>query len=114
MKLDYIHAYNTFGDSVVRLYDFGKSEAQLFRDAVEQHLLVQQMPLDLNQLTFIEARNCAVILRLAETDEGMLTENGKHFVCELTPAAYKEILRLLEPYCLRDAKTHQMLYPSIS
>lgn len=110
MKLDYTGAINEYGDNMVRLYDFGKSEATLFRNIVKQSLLNDQTDLDLSTIEFIELRNCNLILRLAEVDEGIRTLDNIHFFCDLTTEGYEKMMATLEPFTKRETKGYQYLY----
>lgn len=110
MQLDFIENINAFGDNVVRLYDFKSAEAMQLRDALKDSLENNKMPFDSTTLDFIEARNCQLIFRISETDEGIITEDKQLFYCDLTPQAYQEMLRLIEPFCHKDTKTYQYLY----
>lgn len=110
MKLDYIPNINGFGDSLVRLYQFDKLEAQLLKEAIEQIILIDGLPLDLGALDFIESRNCTVVFRLSDEDEGMVLNNRNHFFCDLTRDAYLKMVKLMEPFCLKDRTSHQFLY----
>ncbi|MEQ8711942.1 MAG: hypothetical protein RIC80_02940 [Cyclobacteriaceae bacterium] len=110
MRLDYIPDINNFGDCVVRLYDFGKSEALQFKDAISVTLLAKQQPLDLNQLAYIQADNCVVVLELGTEDLGMVTQDDHHFTCTLTLESYQKMVNLITPFCDKDGTSHQMLY----
>ena len=110
MKLDYIDEINEYGDNLVRLYDFNSAEANKFFLAIQQTLIVNKMPLDLSTLDFIEARNCSLVLRLSDEDNGIITTNNKKFFCELTFKGYEHMLTLLEPFCKKETKGYQWLY----
>lgn len=110
MKLDYIKRINEYGDNIVRLYDFGQTEAVKFRQIVQLSIIIKKEELDLSSVDFIEARNCNLILRLSDSDEGIVTIDNKTFFCDLTYQAYVKMLALLKPYCLRDTKGYQWLY----
>ena len=110
MKLEFINEVNEYGDQVVRLFAFDKSQAAQFRDAVQQTVIDQQKSLDLSSLDFIEITNCNLILHIAEEDEGILTHDHKLFFCDLTLDGYRNMLRLIEPYCIKDSRSFQMLY----
>ncbi|MES2837733.1 MAG: hypothetical protein V4667_09430 [Bacteroidota bacterium] len=109
MKLDYIENINAYGDNVVRLYDFEMAEANKFSSLIQQ-LITNALSIDLSSIDFIEARNCNLILRICDTDEGITSENDVDFYCDLTVAAYKNMLKLIEPFCKKKTKAHQFLY----
>jgi len=110
MTLDFIDPINAYGDNVVRLYSFDKAEALLFRDAVLQTVLRDKQELHLSTLEFIDLRNCRLVLRLSEEDQGIISSNKIDFYCELSLAGYERMLLLIEPFCHRETKAHQWLY----
>jgi hypothetical protein len=110
MKLDYIDEINEYGEDVVRLYEFKKEEAILFKEAIEKTIIKKQEELQLEGLEFIESRNCYLTLRLSESDEGILTLDNLNFYCFLTLDGYKEMIKLIEPFCKKDMKAYQLLY----
>ena len=110
MKLGFLDNVNEYGDQVVRLYNFNKAEAILFRDAVQKTVIDANQSLDLLSLEFIEHTNCKLILHIAETDEGILTMDNETFFCDLTMEGYKNMIRLIEPFCIKESKSFKMLY----
>ncbi|MDP1747684.1 MAG: hypothetical protein Q8L90_19070, partial [Bacteroidota bacterium] len=46
----------------------------------------------------------------SDTDEGVFSIDNKTFFCDLTIEGYKEMLRLIEPYCNKNTRSFQMLY----
>ncbi len=110
MELDFIENINEFGENVVRLYNFDKSQAIQFRDLIKDTIVNKKQKLDLSQVEFIEARNCNLILGLFKTDEGIISNDNKTFYCALTLESYKNMLKLLEPFCKKDIKAYKFLY----
>lgn len=110
MKLDYIENINEFGENVVRLYNFDKSQVIKFRELIKDTIVNRKQKLDLSQVDFIEKRNCNLILGLFKTDEGMLSRDNKTFYCALTLETYTNMLKLLEPFCEKETKGYQYLY----
>ncbi|NOQ24564.1 MAG: hypothetical protein GQ564_04305 [Bacteroidales bacterium] len=110
MELDYIENVNEFGENIVRLYNFDKSQAIQFRDLIKDTIVNKKQKLDLSQVEFIEARNCNLILGLFKTDEGIISNDNKTFYCILTLESYKNILKLIEPFCKKDIKAYKFLY----
>jgi len=109
MTIDYIPDINPYGENVVRLYDFDSVEAERFRKALHQVVLVEKQPLDLMTLLFMKARNANLILRIAEEDEGITTENGHEFYCDLTLTAYERMEALITPFCHKETVAYQIL-----
>ncbi len=110
MELDYIENINEFGENILRLYNFDKSQAILFRELIKDTIVNRKRKLDLSQVEFIERRNCNLILGLFKTDEGIFSTDNKTFYCALTLESYKNILKLLEPFCKKETKAYQFLY----
>jgi len=84
MELDYIENINEYGDNVVRLYNFDKSQAIKFRELIKDIIVNRKQKLNLSQVGFIENRNCNLILGLFKTNEGILSSANKTFYCALT------------------------------
>jgi len=110
MELDYIENINEYGDNVVRLYNFDKSQAIKFRALIKDIVVNRKQKLDLSQIGFIENRNCNLILGLFKTDEGILSSDNKTFYCALTLESYNTMLKLLESFCEKETKGYQYLY----
>ena len=109
MTIDYIPDINAYGENVVRLYDFDSVEAERFRKALHQVVLVEKQPLDLMTLLFMKSRNANLILRISEEDEGITTKNGHEFYCDLTIAAYEKMEELITPFCHKETVAYQIL-----
>jgi hypothetical protein len=110
MELDYIKNINEYGESVVRLYNFDKSQSIKFRDLIQGVIVDKKQKLDLSLVDFIEGRNCNLILGLFKADEGILTNDHETFYCALTLEGFNTMLKLLESFCKKETKGHQYLY----
>ncbi|MBK7966309.1 MAG: hypothetical protein IPK10_14185 [Bacteroidetes bacterium] len=110
MTLDYIQEINEYGDDLVRLFDFDKSEAILFRDAIQESILLKNEELDLASLSFVQLNNYNLILVIGEEDDGIFSNRENNFICSLTLASYEKMLTLLEPFCTKETKGYQYLY----
>ncbi len=110
MELDYIGNVNAYGENIVRLYNFDKSEASKLSTLIEETIVKGKKKLDLSQVDFIERRNCNLILGIYESDEGIFSVDGETFYCALTLDGYRHMLTLLAPFCQKDSKSHQYLY----
>jgi len=110
MQLDYIEKINEYGDAVVRLYDFDKTQAVLFRQLIQETIINNKNNLDLSSVKFIQSRNCNLTLRICEEDLGIITADKKNFFCDLSTESYIDMLSLLEPFCLKETKGYQWLY----
>lgn len=110
MELDYIENYNGLDENLVRLYNFDKSEAIKFKDLLEETVIKKKQKLNLAEVDFIEPRNCNLIFGLFKSDEGILTKDNETFFCILTLDGFKEMVKLIEPFCKKDSRAHQYLY----
>tara|TARA_R110002051_G_scaffold64596_1_gene117727 strand:- start:97 stop:480 length:384 start_codon:yes stop_codon:yes gene_type:complete len=110
MEVDYIENFNGLDENLVRLYNFDKDEATKFKDLLEETVINQKQKLNLAEVDFIEPRNCNLIFGLFKSDEGILTKDNETFFCILTLDGFKEMIKLIEPFCKKDSRAHQYLY----
>ncbi|WP_405609710.1 hypothetical protein [Polaribacter sp. Asnod1-A03] len=110
MELDYIENIDGHDQNIVRLYNFNKAEAILFRDLIVDTVILKKQKLDLSKVDFIEPRNCNLILGLFKTDEGILTKDNETFFCVLTLEGFTNMARLIEPFCRKESRGYQYLY----
>jgi hypothetical protein len=110
MELDYIENVNGLGENVVRLYSFNKAEAIQFRTLLKEKIIDKKQKLDLSEVDFIKPRNCNLIFGLFKSDEGIITKDNETFFCVLTLIGFKNMLKLLEPFCNKESRSFQYLY----
>ncbi len=110
MRLDYIENTDEYGDDMVRLYDFKREESIKFRQFVQDFLDSGKDQIDITEVDFIEPRNCSLIFCISEEDEGIVSDNGVNFYCNLTRKGYEKMLLLLDPFCKRETSGYQYLY----
>jgi hypothetical protein len=110
MELDYLENVNGLDENVVRLYNFNKAEAILFRDLLVETVILKKEKLNLAEVDFITPRNCNLILGLFKTNEGILTKDNQTFFCVLTLAIFINMIHLLDPFCQKESKGYQYLY----
>ncbi|PQJ76418.1 hypothetical protein [Polaribacter glomeratus] len=110
MELDYIEDIDGHEQNIVRLYNFNKAEAILFRDLLKATVIDKKQKLDLATVAFITPRNCNLIFGLFKTDEGILTKDNETFFCILTLDGFKKMIKLIEPFCKKESKGYQYLY----
>jgi hypothetical protein len=110
MELDYIENIDGHDQNIVRLYNFNKAEAILFRDLLVDTVILKKQKLNLAEIDFIEPRNCNLILGLFKTDEGILTKDNETFFCVLTLEGFTNMARLIEPFCKKESRGYQYLY----
>jgi hypothetical protein len=110
MRLDYIDNVNEYGDNIVRLYEFDKSQAERFRQAIQETIIANKKDLDLSTIDFIQNRNCNLTLRISVEDIGIITTDKETFFCDLTLQGYAKMVSLLNPFCNRETIGYQFLY----
>jgi len=49
-------------------------------------------------------------LAVSDENEGIFTQDNKHFVCKLTIEAYKQMAFLMDPFCEANIGGYQWLY----
>lgn len=113
MKLEWLQGmeeYDLESDEIVRLFDFTKDEALLFKKAIEYFVLELNESLDLTRLSYVEALNCNLIFQLTDEDYGIEFVQKTGFICGLTRDSYEKMIQLIEPFCARDLSSYQWLY----
>ena len=113
MKLEWLQGMEEYGlesDEIVRLFDFTKDEASLFKKALEYFVIQLNEPLDLTRLSYVEAVNCNLIFQQSDEDYGIEFVPKVGFVCGLTKGSYLRMISLIEPFCNRDLSSYQWLY----
>ena len=110
MQLDFIEDINEFGESLVRLYDFDQAQSIQFRDLIQKGVIEKEMKVNLNTMDFIEARNCQLIMGMADSNEGIISNDNETFYCILTLESYQKMVELLQPFCEKETKAHAFLY----
>ena len=110
MELDYIENVNGLGENVVRLYNFNKAEAIQFRAVLQNTVIDKKQKLDLSEVDFITPRNCNLIFGLFKSDEGIITKDNETFFCVLTLEGFKNMVKLLAPFCKKESRSFQYLY----
>lgn len=110
MEIDYLDDINGHDQNIVRLYNFDKAEAILFRDLLKDTIIDKRQKLDLSEVDFIEPRNCNLIFGLFKSDEGILTKDNENFFCILTLDGFQRMLELIEPFCNKESRGYQYLY----
>jgi hypothetical protein len=110
MELDYIENYNGLDENIVRLYDANKEESIKFRALLIETVIHKKQKLDVSQIDFITPINCNLIFGLFKSDEGILSKDNQTFFCILTLESFKNMVKLLEPFCKKESKGYQYLY----
>jgi len=110
MKLKFLENINEYDEHAVRLNDFDKTQAAMFLQILIDLTKNDQQSINLSDFEFIEPINCELTLRVSETDEGIITDDYEHFFCDLTLESYAEIIKLIEPFCLKETDAYRILY----
>ncbi len=110
MKLKFLENINEYDEHAVRLNDFDKTQAAMFLQILNDLTTNAGQFINLSDYEFIEPINCELILRISETDEGIITEDNTHFFCDLTLEAYTKMIKLIEPFCIRETDAYRILY----
>ena len=110
MKLKFLENINEYDEHAVRLNDFDKSQAAMFLAILNDLIKNKQQFINLSDFEFIESVNCELVLRVSETDEGIVSDDNVHFFCDLTLDAYTEMIKLIEPFCLKETDAYRILY----
>lgn len=110
MELDYIEDIDGHEQNIVRLYNFNQAEAIQFRDLLKAKVIDKKQKLDLAQVDFITPRNCNLIFGLFKSDEGILTKDYQTFFCILTLEGFKNMVKLIEPFCKKESRSYKYLY----
>jgi len=110
MKLKFLENINEYDEHAVRLNDFDKTQAAMFLQILIDLTKNAGQFINLSDYEFIEPINCELILRVSETDEGITTEDYQHFLCDLTLEGYAEMIKLIEPFCIKESDAYRILY----
>jgi len=110
VKLKFLENINEYEEHAIRLNDFDKSQAGLFLQILSGLVNTKINTIELSDYEFIEPVNCSLTLRISETDEGIVTDDFKQFYCDLTTEGYKEMIKLIEPFCIKETDAYRILY----
>ena len=113
MKLGYIENINQYQENILKLYNFDKSQAIMFRNLIQEVIIKRKEKLDLSEIDFIDTDSYNLVLGLFKTDEGIMSNDNKNFVCALTLTGFKNMLKLIEPFCNKEAKSYQYLFQAL-
>ena len=98
-------------DQLIRLFDFDTLQANKLRQKIQEIIIEKGERLDLSKLEFIETINCNLVLSISDVNTGILINNENNFICEITTDGYKNMVDLLEPFCIKDSSNiYQWLY----
>jgi len=110
VKLKFLENINEYEEHAIRLNDFDKSQAGLFLQILSGLVNTKINTIELSDYEFIESVNCSLTLRISETDEGIVTDDFKQFYCDLTTEGYNEMIKLIEPFCIKETDAYRILY----
>ncbi|SOE23629.1 hypothetical protein SAMN06298216_4014 [Spirosomataceae bacterium TFI 002] len=110
MTLDYLSNINSYGEHLVRIYNFNQSQAAAFYDVFKTTIIENRAVLDLSEVLFIDRNGINLKFRIFPEDEGLRTNDGTNFFCDMTYESFENMLRLMEPFCHKETRTYQYLY----
>jgi hypothetical protein len=116
MKLEYLDDISDGGkfpgadpNQLIRLYDFDHLEMRELCRSLRD-FVVDRGPLNLNSLSIINPVNCNLILSVSNENKGINSTDKQNFYCDLTTDTYRQMIILLEPFCIKNATGYQWLY----
>lgn len=105
MKLEFLNDLSDGGkygevisDNLIRLYDFDCTEAKMLMQLIQENLLNKRNNLDLNEIHFIEALNCKLLLKVSTLNTGIVHLENDQFVCLMNAESYKHMVSNIEPF----------------
>jgi hypothetical protein len=110
MKLKFLENINEYDEHAVRLNDFDKHQAAMFLNILIELATNEKPVINLADYEFIEPVNCELVLRVSENDEGIISDDYVHFFCDLTLETYAEMIKLVEPFSLKETDAYRILY----
>lgn len=110
MKLKFLENINEYDEHAIRLNDFDKVQAGRFLQILTDLTKNDKQFINLSDHEFVEPVNCELTFRVTETDEGITTEDYQHFFCDLTLEGYAEMIKLIEPFCVKETDAYRILY----
>ncbi len=97
-------------NQLIRLYDFDTFQAENLRQAIRKIIIGSNKEINLATLDFIYPVNCNLNLRISDSDKGIAKSDNKIFICDLTIEKYREMIILMEPFCIKETNGYQWLY----
>lgn len=117
MKIEYLNDIseggrytNVVSDNLIRLFDFDATQARRLQEIIKKAILDERGTVDLSSLEFIRSVNCNLVLRIADANEGITTNDNYNFVCSLMIGNYEEMIGGIEPFCKPGVGGYQWLY----
>jgi hypothetical protein len=97
-------------EQLVRLYDFGSSQALLLKEAIQKNIIDGKEGINLSSFEFIDPINCKLDFQISNEDTGITTNDKYNFVCSMTIKGYETMVYLIEPFCHEHSGGYQWLY----
>jgi hypothetical protein len=114
MKIDYITDVDPAHpkDSILRIFDFDRSEAYHFREILSKLADGLITETDLTGLAFVTpVGGCRLILKAGSKDRGIVPLPGNIFECILTKISWQNAEGLVAPFCDEGGESgYQWLY----
>ena len=109
MKLEYLPGGSP-ECPLIRLYDFGQSEAKQLRKLVESLATGGRENVALHNEAWVESvGGCSLNLRRANRNQGIRQSRTLRFECLLSPGGWSNVEGLLEPFCESETTGFQWL-----
>jgi hypothetical protein len=99
VKLEYLHA-DSPECPLIRLYDFGQSEAKRLRELVKSLATGDRENVALHNEAWVESvGGCSLDLRRENRNQGIRQSQTLRFECVLNSDGWSNVEGLLEPFC---------------
>jgi hypothetical protein len=99
VKLEYLHAGSP-ECPLIRLYDFGQSEAKRLRELVKSLATGDRENVALHNEAWVESvGGCSLDLRRENRNQGIRQSQTLRFECVLNSDGWSNVEGLLEPFC---------------
>ena len=114
MKIEYLTNVDRTRpkDSILRIFDFNRSEARLFKEILSKLVDGSAAETDITVLPFVTSvGGCRLILKVGKKDIGIVALPGNVFECILTRDGWENAADLIGPFCSeKDVSGYQWLY----
>lgn len=92
---------------LIRLFDFGPLEAKRLVGIFSQLADGSLHSVVLNEIPGFEpVAGCCLVLRVGETNQGILAKDSGCFECLLEKSQWEQLVGLTEPFCSNSTREH--------
>ena len=124
MKLEFLDDISDNGkypwadpDKLIRLYDFGHSEANRLIEIIQTRIIGNRTPVDLSKIDFIQPLNCNLRFELSPINHGIDPDPDHNFTAYFTVEGYQTMICYMSAFIgeEHDLAGYNWLYdPSIN